>query len=70
MASRITDVYLLALAVAHRGCLVTLDHGVAAMTVPQATERHQEHRQHAARSPIRVEALIQALNETKARDES
>lgn len=41
--NQITDVYLLALAVAHAGCLVTLDHGVAATTVPGATLRHLEH---------------------------
>lgn len=34
---QITDVYLLALAVAHDGCLVTLDHGVALSTVAGAT---------------------------------
>ncbi|MBU6257261.1 MAG: VapC toxin family PIN domain ribonuclease [Burkholderiales bacterium] len=31
--NQITDIYLLALAVAHRGCLVTLDHRVAIGTV-------------------------------------
>lgn len=31
--NQITDVYLLALAVAHQGCLVTLDHRVALSTV-------------------------------------
>lgn len=41
--NQITDVYLLALAVAHGGCLVTLDHGVALSTVPGATARHLEH---------------------------
>jgi toxin-antitoxin system PIN domain toxin len=39
----VTDVYLLALAVAHDGCLVTLDHGVAVTTVPGASARHLEH---------------------------
>ena len=38
--NQITDVYLLALAVAHGGCLVTLDHRVAASTVPGATAKH------------------------------
>ena len=37
---QITDVYLLALAVAHGGCLVTLDHGVALSTVVGATHKH------------------------------
>ena len=37
---KITDVYLLALAVAHRGCLATLDHRVALSTVPSAKEKH------------------------------
>jgi predicted nucleic acid-binding protein len=41
--SQITDVYLLALAVAHAGSLVTLDHGVAITTVPGAAPRHLEH---------------------------
>ncbi len=31
--NQITDVYLLALSVAHKGCLVTLDHRVALSTV-------------------------------------
>ena len=35
--NQITDVYLLALAVAHQGCLVTLDHRVALSTVVGAT---------------------------------
>ena len=35
--NQITDVYLLALAVARRGCLVTLDHRVALSTVVGAT---------------------------------
>lgn len=39
----ITDVYLLALAVAHDGCLLTLDHGVALTTVAGAAPRHLEH---------------------------
>ena len=37
---QITDVYLLALAVAHGGCLITLDHGVALSTVVGATHKH------------------------------
>ena len=37
---QITDVYLLALAVAHGGCLATLDHRVALSTVPAAKEKH------------------------------
>lgn len=41
--NQITDIYLLALAVAQGGCLVTLDHGVAVTTVPGATARHLEH---------------------------
>ena len=41
--NQITDVYLLALAVAHGGCLVTLDHGVAVTTVAGALPRHLEH---------------------------
>ena len=40
---QITDVYLLALAVAQGGCLATLDHGVAITTVPGAQARHLEH---------------------------
>lgn len=39
----ITDVYLLALAVAHAGCLVTLDHGVALAMVLSAEAKHLEH---------------------------
>lgn len=35
--NQITDVYLLALALANDGCLATLDHRVALSTVPQAT---------------------------------
>jgi uncharacterized protein len=35
--NQITDIYLLALAVARRGCLVTLDHRVATSTVVGAT---------------------------------
>lgn len=42
---QITDVYLLALAVARGGCLVTLDHGVAITTVPGAVARHLDHLQ-------------------------
>ena len=41
--NQITDVYLLALVVAHDGCLVTLDHGVAITTVDGVTPRHLEH---------------------------
>lgn len=37
---QITDVYLLALALAHGGCLVTLDHGVAISTVVGATTKN------------------------------
>ncbi len=37
---QITDVYLLALAVARRGCLATLDHRVATSTVTAATDAH------------------------------
>lgn len=38
--NQITDVYLLALAVKHDGCLATLDHRVTRSTVPAAKERH------------------------------
>ena len=38
--NQITDVYLLALAVAHQGCLVTLDHRVALSTVHGAGSRN------------------------------
>jgi toxin-antitoxin system PIN domain toxin len=38
--NQITDVYLLALAVAHDGALATLDHGVALNTVEGAKARH------------------------------
>ncbi len=38
--NQITDVYLLALAVAHGGCLATLDHRVALSTVAAATQKH------------------------------
>jgi predicted nucleic acid-binding protein len=41
--NQITDVHLLALAVAHAGCLVTLDHGVAITTVGGALPRHLDH---------------------------
>lgn len=41
--NQVTDVYLLALAVANRGCLVTLDHGVALSTVAGATAANLEH---------------------------
>ncbi|MEP7303698.1 MAG: TA system VapC family ribonuclease toxin [Caldimonas sp.] len=37
---QITDVYLLALAVANGGRLVTLDRGIATSAVPGATRRH------------------------------
>lgn len=38
--NQITDLYLLALAVAHDGCLVTLDHRVAPTTIVGAGDRH------------------------------
>lgn len=38
--NQITDVYLLALALAHQGCLVTLDHRVALSTVHGATPQN------------------------------
>ena len=38
--SQITDAYLLALAVAHQGCLATLDHRVAVSAVVGATAQH------------------------------
>lgn len=38
--NQITDVYLLALAVANQGCLVTLDHRVAPSTVAGASAKH------------------------------
>jgi uncharacterized protein len=38
--NQITDVYLLALAVAHQGCLATLDHRVALSTVVGANKAH------------------------------
>ncbi|MFM9966791.1 MAG: TA system VapC family ribonuclease toxin [Burkholderiales bacterium] len=38
--NQITDVYLLALAVTHGGCLATLDQRVALATVPSAKESH------------------------------
>jgi uncharacterized protein len=37
---QITDIYLLALAVAHNGCLITLDHRVALSTVVGATSKN------------------------------
>ncbi len=37
---QITDLYLLALAVAHDGCLVTLDHRVSTVTIVGAERRH------------------------------
>jgi hypothetical protein len=36
----ITDVYLLALAVEHRGCLVTFDRSLAVAAVPGALKKH------------------------------
>jgi hypothetical protein len=36
----ITDVYLLALAVEHQGCLVTFDRSVAVAAVPGALKKH------------------------------
>ncbi len=38
--NQITDLYLLALAVAHGGCLVTLDHRVSTSTIVGATDRN------------------------------
>jgi uncharacterized protein len=38
--NQITDVYLLALAVANQGCLATLDHRVALSTVVSAGKEH------------------------------
>lgn len=38
--NQITDVYLLALAVANQGCLATLDHRVALSTVVSASKEH------------------------------
>jgi hypothetical protein len=38
--NQITDVYLLALAVAHRGALVTLDRHTALTAVTGATDKH------------------------------
>ncbi len=40
---QVTDVYLLALAVQHRGRFVTLDRGVSVSAVPGATARHLAH---------------------------
>jgi len=37
---RVTDVYLLALAVAHDGCLVTLDQGIPLAAVKGAQKKH------------------------------
>lgn len=37
---QVTDVYLLALAVAHGGRLVTFDHGITLAAVPGATAEH------------------------------
>ncbi len=37
---QVTDVYLLALAVAHGGQLVTFDHGITLAAVPGATPEH------------------------------
>jgi uncharacterized protein len=39
-ARHLTDAYLLALAVEHRGCLVTLDEGVPISAVKGAKDRH------------------------------
>lgn len=38
--NQITDLYLLALAVRHGGCLVTFDQAIALASVPGATARH------------------------------
>jgi toxin-antitoxin system PIN domain toxin len=38
--NQITDIYLLALAVIHDGCFLTLDHRVATSTVAGASARH------------------------------
>ncbi len=38
--NQITDVYLLALAVRHGGCLVTFDQAISLSAVPGATSRH------------------------------
>ena len=38
--NQISDVYLLALAVRHGGCLVTFDRAISLSTVPGATTRH------------------------------
>lgn len=38
--NQLTDVYLLALALSHQGCLVTLDHRVALSTVHGASNKH------------------------------
>lgn len=38
--NQITDVYLLGLAVANQGCLVTLDHRIASSTVAGASAKH------------------------------
>jgi predicted nucleic acid-binding protein len=37
---QITDLYLLALAVQHGGCLVTLDRGIPLAAVPGAESHH------------------------------
>ena len=39
-ARQVTDIYLLALAVAHRGCLVTFDETVNRAAVPKARPSH------------------------------
>ena len=38
--NQITNLYLVALAVAHDGCLVTLDHRITTTTIVGATDRH------------------------------
>jgi predicted nucleic acid-binding protein len=40
LSKQITDLYLLALAVHHGGCLVTFDRGVIREAVPGATAEH------------------------------
>lgn len=39
-ARQVTDIYLLALALKHRGCLATFDTGIARSAVKGATDRH------------------------------
>ena len=38
--NQITDLYLLALAVAHKGCLATFDQAIALSAVPSASAKH------------------------------